>query len=359
MRILFVSTNSPEDYLDIEREQRSLLKLAEGHGHMLKFLPGAQVSDIEAELAGRNGKHTGFDVLHFAGHGTRQGLRLRAEKDDEFDELGGDRLARLLEASKQSDSERPLKLVVLNACSTATIAERIKNDVEEVIGTRWDIKDRRARQFSSTLYEGLSAGMTVREAFETAVGDEEGPYMRPEKDPAPIVKLPRAEPSGQAEVEGLDDFYAHYYGRYIDAQIDKLQRDRRLNNYVFYGLIGIAACFWIYLLHKGTLVPEGAFSSNLIASLETLFLPMNDDGEPLRVLSLPAFAARIQALEAYAPLLIAFFQKRISAHSAPKIEGLERLKESVLEWDTLPDEERDMIRSVMHSALEESLKDGD
>ena len=77
--------------------------------------------------------------------------------------------------------------------------------VDEAIGTKWDIKDRSARSFSNDFYTALNEQATVREAFEKSA-DEDGPYIRrPVRDPDPSIKLPPADPSGEAKIEGLGD----------------------------------------------------------------------------------------------------------------------------------------------------------
>lgn len=357
MRILFVSANDSDAYLDIEREQRTLLKLAETNGHSLKFLPGVQVADLEAELTGNGGERNVYDVLHFAGHGTRQGLRLRGKGDDDFEELSGEKLAKIIEASRQGgdgEAGSGLKLVVLNACSTAPVVEKIEGVIDEAIGTKWDIKDRSARSFSHDFYSALNDRATVREAFQQST-DEDGPYIRrPKRDPDLSITLPPADPSGEAKIEGLGDFYEHYYGDYIDGQIRNLQNDRRVNNYVFYGLLALAACLWIYLIQTSHYA--GDLPTKLIAGLKDAIIPGSGDGTSVDLFSVAGLWKRIQGLESFSPVLIAFFQRRFSSHVDPKIEGLTKLREAIGKWDDLPDEDRDMIRSVMHESLKEAIQ---
>jgi len=356
VRILFVSANDSDAYLDIEREQRTLLKLAETNGHSLKFLPGVQISDLEHELAGKNGKRADYDVLHFAGHGTRRGLRMRGKGDNDFEDLSGEKLAQIIAAARQGKAaDDGLRLVVLNACSTEPVAEKIQSAVAEVIGTTRDIKDRTARSFSSDFYAALNDRATVREAFDKSADEEEGPYIRrPKQNPDRAIRLPSADETGQAKIEGLGAFYEHYYGDYIDAQIRSLERDRRLNNYVFYGLLGIAAVLWIYLLNESS--QAGDIPGKLMAALSNAMFPEDSEHKPFDLFSLDGLWARVKALDAFAPVALAFFQKRLSSHIDPKVQGLNRLRDSIRMWDDLPDEDREMIRSVMHESLKESLQ---
>lgn len=364
MNILFVSANNRNDYLDIEREQRTLLKLAEAGNHSLRFLPGAQIEDLmkmlgvksDAEkptelVSVENGTLNNFDVLHFAGHAEEgEGLKFRSE-DDGADpvRLTGKKFNEILKAS-----EEPIRLVVLNACQTQEAAEAIKETVDAAIGTEAKVQDETAKYFSSDFYGALNEDKNVLDAFKTATKVySPSPYIesvlgnRPDWKPQESNDLLIDEVKGK--IEGLGAFYASFYGDYIDEQIVELRQDLRTNNIVFWGLISLAVCMWIYLFQTKT---GGVFWPNLTDALAAAFNPaIGETG----VVSLQGFWGRIQELEAFAPILIAFFQKRILAHGSPRLEGLQRLKDTVQKWDDLPNEEQEMVRSVMHTSLTEKL----
>lgn len=357
MRILFVSSNSAEHYLDIEREQRALLKIAEKGGHFLKFLPAVTEADLNDELSrGKAKTEKGYDVLHFAGHGTEQGILLKTG-DDEISEHDPDKvkpltppqLAELVGAGKEHVG---LRLVVLNACDTHELVEGITGIVDEVIGTKWEVKDRSAKQFTSDFYEELSNHATVKDAFRKAARPD-GPYTRPSREPS--ITLPVAEEADEGGVEGLGDFYDTFYGNYVDKQIAEVERDQRLNNYVFYGLMSIAVCLWVYLFHDAYRGADGVFWGNLKTALGNAFYPSTRAGEP-DLFSLDGLWNRVQELEAFAPTLIAFFQRTVFFQTRPKLEGLRRLREAIRNWDDLPDEDQEMVRSAMHTSLKESLQ---
>ena len=358
MRILFVSSNSRDDYLDIEREQRAMLNLAAQGNHYVKLLPAARIADLERELGGADGEVGSFDVLHFAGHGSKQGIELKSSDDEfELDEdlqvepLDADRLADIVKAGREKAG---LKLVVLNACDTRTLVETIAGLVDQVIGTTRDIQDRAAKQFTSKFYGALNAGETIADAYrQAAVAD--GPYL-PLPTALSDLTLPPSDKAGKGKVEGLGAFYEAFYGRYIDKQIEQVQRDHRLNNYVFGGLLAIAVCVWIYLFQTGADgSTSGAFWPNLKDALADAFYPGSEPGEP-DLFSMEGLWARVEHLEAFAPVVIAFFQRTFFFSTRPKLEGLRRLRDCVRNWDDLPDEDREMIRSAMHTSLKESLQ---
>ena len=358
MRILFVSSNSGNDYLDIEREQRAMLNLAANGNHYVKLLPAARVADLEREFAGANGEDASFDVLHFAGHGSERGIYLKSSDDElEQDEelqvepLDADGLADIVKTGREKAG---LKVVVLNACDTETLVQRIAGLVDQAIGTKREIKDRTAKQFTTKFYGALNAGDTLAAAFRQAAAAD-GPYL-----PLPAklsdLTLPPCDASGEGKVEGLGAFYETYYGGYIDKQIAQVRRDHRLNNYVFGGLLAIAVCVWIYLFQTGADgSAAGAFWPNLKAALADAFYPGSEPGEP-DLFSLEGLWARVEHLEAFAPVAIAFFQRTFFFSTRPRLEGLRRLRDCVRNWDDLPDEDREMIRSAMHTSLKESLQ---
>ena len=352
MRILFVSSNSSKHYLDIEREQRTLLKLAEQGGHFLKFLPAATKKDLESELGG-NGALKKYHVLHFAGHGTEEGILLKSGDDAEIDE-GGPPLTppQLADIVKKGKDHAGLRLVVLNACKTEKLVDEITALADEVIGTTRKVEDWKAKEFTGKFYEALNNNATVKDAFDDAT-TAKTPYVRPGKGGSFV--LPPEAP-GEARIVGLGDFYNKFYGDYIDEQIDKVKRDQRLNNYVFWGLMSIAVCVWIYLFHTGNYgTSGGVFWDNVTAALADAFYPGTEAGQP-ELFSMDGLWNRVQKLQAFAPVLIAFFQRTVFFQTGPKLDGLRRLREAIRNWDDLPDEDQEMVRSAMHTSLKESLQ---
>jgi len=169
MDILFVSANSRDQYVDIEREHRSLQKLVEAGGHSLRVLPAAEVVDLR-DAVRSNGHEKPFDILHFSGHITeKEGLHLRG-KGRQKETFSGEKLKELLTGSE-------VRLVVLNACHSETLAISISEVVPAVIGAVHLIRDVVARQFTRNFYAALNENSTVKEAFEFAL--KQGKQGRP------------------------------------------------------------------------------------------------------------------------------------------------------------------------------------
>lgn len=164
MDILFVSANSADAYMDIEREQRTLQKLTKSAGHSLHLLPAAEVTDLREALRA-NKKDKAFDILHFSGHATEEkGLHLRGPgRQQAF--LGVEKLKEFLEDSG-------VRLVVLNACDSKAVAVSLSEVVPVVIGTTRTVRDVVARQFTRLFYTALKENATVIEALEVALKEQ-------------------------------------------------------------------------------------------------------------------------------------------------------------------------------------------
>ena len=161
MRILLVTANCANAYIDIEREHRTLQRIADDGGHSLSVLPAAEVADLRNALATDRARPP-FDILHFSGHATREdGLVLRAEGRQKAT-LGGAVLAQYLKDSG-------IRLVLLNACCSEALLEALSDVVPAVIGATRDVRDVVARQFTGDFYGALNEGATVRVAFEAAL----------------------------------------------------------------------------------------------------------------------------------------------------------------------------------------------
>lgn len=171
MDILFVSANSADEYIDIEREHRTLQKLVETGGHSLRVLPAAQFSDLRDALSA-NRQDRASDILHFSGHVTEEeGLQLRGVGRRK-DFVSGTRLKRILKGSG-------IRLVVLNACHSEALAVALSKVVPAVIGTTRAIPDLVARRFTHDFYSALMEHGSVSLALDAALGKQ-----RPSSSPA-------------------------------------------------------------------------------------------------------------------------------------------------------------------------------
>ncbi len=171
MDILFVSANSANEYIDIEREHRTLQKLVETGGHSLRVLPAAELADLCDALSANKQNNT-CDILHFSGHATEdKGLHLRGVGRRK-DFLSGRKLKNILKGSG-------IRLVVLNACHSEALAVSLSKVVPAVIGTTRVIPDLAARSFTQHFYTALKANASVSDAIEAALSKQ-----KPSSSPA-------------------------------------------------------------------------------------------------------------------------------------------------------------------------------
>jgi hypothetical protein len=92
-------------------------------------------------------------IIHFAGHGQREGLVL------EEDHLDADVLVGLVAELENT------RIVVLNACYTLPLAQQLAQYVPFVVGTQGPIPDDAAIAFAYDFYTGLAAGKSVEKSF--------------------------------------------------------------------------------------------------------------------------------------------------------------------------------------------------
>lgn len=102
-------------------------------------------------------------VVHFSGHGSREGLYL----------AGGNGQVKLVSTSALQALFATLKdairLIFLNACYSREQAQALVNTIGCVIGMKASIGDRAATAFASSFYRAIGFGRSVQEAFEQGI----------------------------------------------------------------------------------------------------------------------------------------------------------------------------------------------
>lgn len=131
-------------------------------------------------------------VVHFSGHGSREGLLLTDRDGVHPQPVSAPALAGLFRAFPGE-----VRLVVLNACYSRPQAEAIAEVVGCAIGTRGGIADDAAITFAAAFYRAVAFGGSVAAAYAQAraalaldhVRDAECPelFVRPGLDPAGLV----------------------------------------------------------------------------------------------------------------------------------------------------------------------------
>jgi hypothetical protein len=104
-------------------------------------------------------------VVHFSGHGNDELLAF-VKEDGTMDKVPIEALLQALESTV--DRDRPVRLVVLNACWSAGHAALLIKHVDFAIGMPYPVKNQRAVDFSRRFYGGLASGETLSRAFHQA-----------------------------------------------------------------------------------------------------------------------------------------------------------------------------------------------
>lgn len=104
------------------------------------------------------------NILHFSGHGTElDGIPVFLDKNDHGKIVPTQAFLDALTHYKTN-----LKLVVLNACYTSSLASKIVKNIDCVIGNPSEVSDEQATTFASFLYDCILDGDSVGDAFDKA-----------------------------------------------------------------------------------------------------------------------------------------------------------------------------------------------
>ncbi len=172
LKILFI-TSLPVDldenarYLELEKEQELLIQATAGliadKKLIVDFLDIADPESIETAL--QKGEH---HIVHISGHGSHGKehgvLYLETETGDTL-KVSGDELGSILSRCQS------FKLVVLSACETARAENQgvagalIHKGIPAVLAMRYPVTDITATNFTSTFYEQLCHGRSLRKAL--------------------------------------------------------------------------------------------------------------------------------------------------------------------------------------------------
>jgi len=162
-KILFVAANpSNQGRLQTDREysniQKRLKSASLRENFDLKVVMSAEPDTLV------EGMYFQPQILHFAGHGDKNGIFL-ANQDNRTLIVPTSALLRLLRPYKDH-----LNLIILNSCYSADQAQALSDELElHVVGMESGIGDGPALEFSGGLYLGIGAGKDIRQAYNDAL----------------------------------------------------------------------------------------------------------------------------------------------------------------------------------------------
>lgn len=100
------------------------------------------------------------DIVHFSGHGSREGLVLEDNSGNSV-LVSADALSDLFKEFKHH-----VECVVLNACYSESQAEAIHQHIDYVVGMNSSVSDKAAIEFSVGFYDALGAMKSYKKAFD-------------------------------------------------------------------------------------------------------------------------------------------------------------------------------------------------
>lgn len=164
IRILYLANNpvAHAHPLQLDREEEiireELTRQGANDAFPLRALTNASIDDLhDALLSAPN-----TQVLHLAGHGSKEHGILTTDGEGRRVAMNGTRLAQFLIRYPS------IRLVILGACHQFNHAEALKQFVPCVIATSDAIGDDVALNFTRALYKELATGSTVGDAYESA-----------------------------------------------------------------------------------------------------------------------------------------------------------------------------------------------
>ncbi len=355
MRILFVSANPHwTARLDLADELRSMQKSLAGTDARVTLLPAAQLEDLKTAI-----RENQFDIVHFSGHATKERGLLFRKPDGEKDEVSPAALRELLR-------DHNIKLAVLNACDTDTTAAGIRGFVSAVIGTTRALDDRAAKLMTKVLYAELARGRSVRQAYDEAKrqiseGDLENVYtpdLAVAEDADESISFKPSSAAGEKPgPEGKTDFDRYFYVSYLDEQISVLDRNIKINKYVFWALIalGIGMLLFDWGQHIAAQNPEGPWEvvkrifadigNFLLLALQALV------GDAIGSDTDTPFLDWLTAVGQMAPIAIASLQYRWCLHGLEEKREMKALRELVEGSEELDQEVMDRLHKILDQSL--------
>ncbi|MGI5244989.1 CHAT domain-containing protein [Dactylosporangium sp. CA-139066] len=162
LRILLVCANprgsEPLRTAEEDRTLRQSIRMsAERDRIAIETLNAATVDDLRRALL-----RDPFDIVHFSGHGTHQGLV--------FEDDAGHRFTPSSDALAELFARRKIRVAVLNACYSLSLGRISAIGTEFTIAADGPLSDPAAIEFTRGFYDALGAGLDVPDAFDEGKG---------------------------------------------------------------------------------------------------------------------------------------------------------------------------------------------
>ncbi|EAQ81489.1 CHAT domain-containing protein [Blastopirellula marina] len=156
--ILLVCANPRgTDSLRTAEEDRTLRESIQLSRHRdkinIRTLNAATIDDLRRALLDNT-----FDIVHFSGHGTKNGLV--------FEDTNGRLMVPASDALAELLLRRSVKTVLLNACYSLSVGRLTSMGAEFTIATTGPISDPAAIEFTRGFYDAIGAGYDAADAYD-------------------------------------------------------------------------------------------------------------------------------------------------------------------------------------------------
>ena len=158
LRILLVCANphgtQPLRTAEDDRTLRQSIRLSADRDRIeIETLNAATIDDLRRALL-----RGPFDIVHFSGHGTQEGLV--------FEDEAGQRFVPSPQALAALFAHRKIRVAVLNACYSLSVGRISAIGTQYTIAASGPLSDPAAVEFTRGFYDGLGAGLDVPGAFD-------------------------------------------------------------------------------------------------------------------------------------------------------------------------------------------------
>lgn len=160
VKVLFALSNPHgTDSLRLNTEMRAIeeaLRLSQHRDNIQhRMLPAATANDLRRALL----EQPSYQIVHLSGHGNSTGFVLEDDQGQRH-VVSSEALAQHFHLYRGT-----LQCVLLNACYSVTIGQRIPLGIPYVIAMSGPISDRAAIEFSRGFYDAIGAGLDIERAY--------------------------------------------------------------------------------------------------------------------------------------------------------------------------------------------------
>jgi hypothetical protein len=146
----------------------------------VKIAPAIEYKDLQNLL-----RQPDLHIVHFIGHGTKDGLIVEGERGRP-DIVSAHVLSKLFELC--SNEAEQIECVILSACHSATYIDEISRQSACVIGIKEEIEDEAAIKFAYSFYMNLGKGDSIKKAFEFGINAYQQAMINKENHGIPVLK---------------------------------------------------------------------------------------------------------------------------------------------------------------------------